>query len=334
MGERLYKDEKIVDWNFIENAKIDVLQESARSDKSAKWTCCKCGTKHTKKIKEYRLDNVCPCKRKFTSLKSGEKEFKIKYFLKSLLSASVMSFLGCLIKEMTFVFKPVSVSQVVAFIFILGLFFTTAIGLYQLMENYIVRDKKLQKIKSDIYYLMQTPKDKTQKETIFYENIKMILLSMLTSEFEELEEYTFEYKFNKYKAKSFKCYLKDKTEYKEFKHLLKIFKNKGEFNQIYSQVESCNLINFTPPYKKHNLILSFILSIINLVGAFISSENFLLSWQEFICIGIIIGYAVVFVFIIRNKIKLERDNYFEKLILISSMNAKILKTNENDLTLD
>ena len=93
MEEKLYKDEKIVDWDFIENAKIDVLQESSKSDKNAKWTCCKCGTKYTKKIKEYRLDNVCPCKRKYTSLKSGEKEFKIKYFFKSLLLASVMSFL-------------------------------------------------------------------------------------------------------------------------------------------------------------------------------------------------------------------------------------------------
>ena len=185
------------------------------------------------------------------------------------------------------------------------------------MENFLARDKKLQKIKADIYHLMQTPKDKLQKETIFYENIKIILLSMLTPDFKEFEEYTFEYKFNNDKAKYFKCYLNNQSDYHEFKHLLKMYKNKDVFNLIYSQAETCTLIDFTPPYKKHNLILSFMLSIINLVGAFISSENSLWSWQESLCIGIIIGYAVAFVFIIRNKIKLERDNYFAKLVLIS-----------------
>ena len=78
-----------------------------------------------------------------------------------------------------------------------------------------------------------------------------------------------------------------------------MYKNKETFNLIYSQAKTCTLIDFTPPYKKHNLILSLMLSIINLVGAFISSENSLWSWQESLCIGIIIGYAVAFVGVYR-----------------------------------
>ncbi len=314
---KLYEsDVQMAAWDFVENKKIDVIEEGADIDKEVSYICPICQKKYKKKINEWqgKQCDVCQSKEIFYYM-SGKWKYGyyfgeiFRYFL-ILIFSILLSLITVEVEKFDIQFASMTVCYMIFFF-----------GVYMLLNQYfndsLIKNPQYQRFCLMAYLLLK-------QEDVFSltRQIDFALAGLIKP-----------YLPFKYSNEDIVYNIKTNGEYfykslnnkRKVKSLGKLIKNDRYFYQIVSDYETKNLINFKIERKIINVALEFL---ITFIGIFFAIVNYITSWERFGWKSLIvfIVFAILLFSIIIPLMKIRRKNKIHtaqmRLIVISSAIAK------------
>lgn len=325
---KLYEsNEQMSAWDFIENKKIDVIEEEATLDREVSYICPKCKTRYKEKANRWIIKECDKCREDKTELLevlSGK--WKRKYYLREI-------FHYCLMFVFSFISSAVTVKWETfdtQFIYMTICYTVFLFGVYMLLQKYF----QLRLLKNPLYqrYCI-TAFTLLNQEDLFTlnEQVNLSLAGFIkpyVSDNYSNEEIVYEIKTG---DKYFGKYSKNKSELRYWK---KKIQNDAYYNQLFSAVETKSLINFKTESNMLNTALEFL---ITFIGILLSVVNYINNWERFglKSLTVFIVFVVLFFTIIAPMNKMQEKSKINearlRLIIISSAIAKKYKNQEDQM---
>lgn len=326
-----FNTDKVDEWDFENNAQIDILEEPSNSEKNINWICSNCGCEYEGKINHHSQYKCPKCGDRM--LNEGIFGYKKKWFwyqVKNYIYIAIMSFIITFLQYgVTYKWERITQDLTTTLLF-------SAIILLELISICVIierinlnKDRQLIKVRYTLYNLFKNCNDINVVKESYFKTIENRLIRLTRGRIEKLDKQEILDIFKYHKIKNFIGWV-DKENKREFKTLLLIYRNDCYFYKLYSSFETKQLINFSNDVNVKTLGISVIITIISL---FLSIYPTINDWGLFIRKVILlivpVGLIIIsMIFNFRNQKKLMINNYKFDTIYISSAIAKII-SNKN-----
>lgn len=315
---KLYEsDEQMEAWDFIENKRIDVIEEDTDIDQEVSYICPKCQKKYKEKANIFIKKQCEKCRKHDKSISyylSGK--WKYRFYMREFMNGFLLILFNMVLSLITF--KPET--------FDLQFGYTTVCYMVFLFGAYILLRQYLQ------LRLLKNPNYQRYCLTTFLLLKQEDVYSLSGQIYLSLAGFVKPYLSEKYSNEDIVYMLKtDKRCYKDFqnkrkiKQWIKLIANDAYYNEVVSDFETKRMINFKSEGKILNTAFEVLMTFI---GIFLTVVNYINNWERFGWKSLTV-FAVLFVLFFAIIIPLnqwQKENKVEatrmRLIVISSAIAK------------
>ena len=319
---KLYEsNEQMSAWDFIENQKIDVIEEESTLDREVSYICPKCQKRYKENANQWTFKQCDKCREDKTELfefLSGK--WKRKYYLQEILHFCLIFVFSFLSSAVTVKFETFDTQ----FIYMAICYMVFLFGAYMLLQKYLqsrlLKNPLYQRYCIVTFFLL-----KQEDIFILNEQVNLSLAGFIkpyVSDNYTNEEIVYEIKTG---DKYFGKWSQNKREINYWK---KRIRNDTYYNQILSDFETKNMINFKTESKILNTALEFL---ITFIGILLSVVNYINNWERFGWKSLTVFVVLVILFFTMivpvNKIqeKSKVNGAKQRLIVVSSAIAKKYK---------
>ena len=322
---KLYEDdEKMRAWDFVENKKIDVIEEESDSDREVSYICPRCQKKYKEKEDKWIIKRCKECFANDHTLRDlSLGKLKFKFTVRSILPYFWVVLFNSFASALTFQ-REIFDAQ---FIYMTICYTVFLLGLCMLLEKYF----QARLMKNPLYqrYCI-TAFSLLKQEDVFElkEQVNLSLAGLIKP-----------YVSDNYTNEDIICQIKTGDKYfgklsnnkREIKYWKKRIQDDTYYNQLVSDFETKSIINFKVESKILNTTLEFL---ITFIGILLAVVNYINNWERFgwKSLTFFAFFVVVFFALIAPMNKtLEENRVGEarlRLIIISSAIAKKYKRDD------
>lgn len=323
---KLYEsEEQMMAWDFIENKRIDIIEEDANIDQEIAYICPKCQENYKEKVNAWSKKQCEKCRKNYrTNYLSGK--WKYRCYVHEFLNIFFLFVFNIFVSSITLELDKFDLQ----FGYMTVCYMVFLFGAYMLLRKYF----QLRLLKNPNYQRYCLTTFLLLKQEDIFSLSKEINLSLAGL----LKPYLLDGRSNEeivYMLKTDKHFCKSSRDKREIKRLGKLIRNDVYYNEVVSDFETKDMINFKSEGK---IINTFLELLITFIGIFLTIVNYISDWERFglKSLTVFAGLVVLYFTIMIHLNKWQKDNKVEttrtRLIVISSAIAKKYNQNTKSMT--